>query len=166
MYDAALLWTAPELLREQKRLGYTFVPGTQPGDVYSFGIIVHEIAFRGGPFLVEDDFVNPLGNRLSMSSSTDRQKVHPSSGVGKHYTSALSVNRQGHVGQFLKKCPFRGSVRVRTALCGPDRVRTPPRGLIGTGVRVSVSFQKKCPPHGSVRVRTPLRGSDRSGPSS
>ena len=57
----ALLWTAPELLREQKRLGYTYVPGTQPGDVYSFAIIVHEIAFRGGPFLVEDDYVHPLG---------------------------------------------------------------------------------------------------------
>jgi len=57
----ALLWTAPELLREQKRLGYTYVPGTQPGDVYSFAIIVHEIAFRGGPFLVEEEDVSPLG---------------------------------------------------------------------------------------------------------
>jgi len=66
----ALLWTAPELLREQKRLGYTHVAGTQPGDIYSFGIIVHEIAFRGGPFLVEEDYVNPLGPQLSVDTLT------------------------------------------------------------------------------------------------
>ncbi|KAG5332371.1 GUC2F cyclase, partial [Acromyrmex heyeri] len=41
-----LLWTAPELLRHpnlQKR-------GTQPGDVYSFGIIMQEVVVRGEPF--------------------------------------------------------------------------------------------------------------------
>ncbi|XP_066143154.1 retinal guanylyl cyclase 1 isoform X2 [Euwallacea fornicatus] len=41
-----LLWTAPELLRHctlRKR-------GTQPGDVYSFGIIMQEVVVRGEPF--------------------------------------------------------------------------------------------------------------------
>lgn len=41
-----LLWTAPELLRHsglRKR-------GTQPGDVYSFGIIMQEVVVRGAPF--------------------------------------------------------------------------------------------------------------------
>ncbi|XP_011334672.2 retinal guanylyl cyclase 2 isoform X1 [Ooceraea biroi] len=41
-----LLWTAPELLRYpslRKR-------GTQPGDVYSFGIIMQEVVVRGEPF--------------------------------------------------------------------------------------------------------------------
>ena len=59
----ALLWTAPELLREQKRLGYQTVSPTQPGDVYSFAIVVHEIAFRGGPYLIEDvdDDISPFG---------------------------------------------------------------------------------------------------------
>jgi len=41
-----LLWTAPELLREptiRRR-------GTQPGDVYGFGIIMQEVVLRGEPF--------------------------------------------------------------------------------------------------------------------
>ncbi|XP_032677581.1 retinal guanylyl cyclase 2 isoform X3 [Odontomachus brunneus] len=41
-----LLWTAPELLRHpnlQKK-------GTQPADVYSFGIIMQEVVVRGEPF--------------------------------------------------------------------------------------------------------------------
>ena len=61
LIGVALLWTAPELLREQKRIGYMHVPGTQKGDVYSFAIVVHEIAFRGGPFLIEEEYVSPIG---------------------------------------------------------------------------------------------------------
>lgn len=45
-YLTDLLWTAPELLRDvnlRKK-------GTQPGDVYSFGIIMQEVIVRGEPF--------------------------------------------------------------------------------------------------------------------
>ncbi|VDO97489.1 unnamed protein product [Soboliphyme baturini] len=49
------LWTAPELLREDSPPG----TGTQKGDVYSFGIILHEMFFRRGVFFVDDDSISP-----------------------------------------------------------------------------------------------------------
>ncbi|CAL1673800.1 unnamed protein product [Lasius platythorax] len=45
------LWTAPELLRMERRSP----EGTQKGDVYSFAIIVHEIVMRQGPFYLGDN---------------------------------------------------------------------------------------------------------------
>lgn len=41
-----LLWTSPELLRHASLRK----KGTQPGDVYSFGIILQEVVVRGEPF--------------------------------------------------------------------------------------------------------------------
>lgn len=41
-----LLWTAPELLSNPQ----VFLGGTKEGDVYSFGIIMHEIFYRMGTF--------------------------------------------------------------------------------------------------------------------
>lgn len=46
LFPSDLLWTSPELLRQpslQKS-------GTQPGDVYAFGIILQEVVVRGEPF--------------------------------------------------------------------------------------------------------------------
>ncbi|XP_034239013.1 uncharacterized protein LOC117643935 [Thrips palmi] len=43
-----LLWTAPELLRDEALRR----KGTQPGDVYSFSIVMQEVVLRGEPFCV------------------------------------------------------------------------------------------------------------------
>ncbi|KAM6435640.1 atrial natriuretic peptide receptor 1 isoform 2-T3 [Liasis olivaceus] len=52
---AKKLWTAPELLRS----GTTPCLGTQKGDVYSFGIILQEIALRNSVFYVEGVDLSP-----------------------------------------------------------------------------------------------------------
>lgn len=44
-----LLWTAPELLRNEK-FNQNMFNGTQSADVYSFGIIMQEVVVRGEPF--------------------------------------------------------------------------------------------------------------------
>ncbi|ODN04071.1 Atrial natriuretic peptide receptor 2 [Orchesella cincta] len=46
------LWTAPEILRVENPPP----EGTQKGDVYSFAIIVHEIAARQGSFYTLEEY--------------------------------------------------------------------------------------------------------------
>ena len=53
----ALLWTAPELLREGKERPFY---GTQKGDVFSYGIILQEIVYRVMPYFI--DMETPKGN--------------------------------------------------------------------------------------------------------
>ncbi|XP_036439440.1 atrial natriuretic peptide receptor 1 isoform X2 [Colossoma macropomum] len=54
-YYARKLWMAPELLR----MGSPPACGTQKGDIYSFGIILQEVALRRGVFYVEGDALSP-----------------------------------------------------------------------------------------------------------
>ncbi|KAM4690328.1 atrial natriuretic peptide receptor 1 [Rhinophrynus dorsalis] len=54
-YFAKKLWTAPELLRMENPPPQ----GTQKGDVYSFGIILQEIALRNGVFYMDNVDYSP-----------------------------------------------------------------------------------------------------------
>uniref|UniRef100_A0A671W6D2 Guanylate cyclase n=1 Tax=Sparus aurata TaxID=8175 RepID=A0A671W6D2_SPAAU len=54
-YYARELWMAPELLRMESPPPQ----GTQKGDVYSFGIVLQEVALRRGAFYLEGDPLSP-----------------------------------------------------------------------------------------------------------
>uniref|UniRef100_A0A3B3XKA9 guanylate cyclase n=1 Tax=Poecilia mexicana TaxID=48701 RepID=A0A3B3XKA9_9TELE len=55
--DPDCLWVAPELLRMESPP----LQGTQKGDVYSFGIILQEVALRRGAFYLEGALLSPKG---------------------------------------------------------------------------------------------------------
>ena len=48
--DLDMLWMAPELLRDQSAAVF----GTKPGDVYAFGIIMHEVFDLTRPYGRQD----------------------------------------------------------------------------------------------------------------
>lgn len=50
LHVSELLWTAPEILKS----GQPGLHGTQPGDVFSFAIIIQEVVIRGPPFCMLD----------------------------------------------------------------------------------------------------------------
>ena len=75
--------------------------------------------------------------------------------------STLLASRQGPCRPVFKKCPPRGSVRVRTPPCGSVKSQDPALWVRWGQEYGLMPVFKKCPPCGSVRVRTPPRGSVR-----
>ncbi|KAM3613713.1 uncharacterized protein V6R79_004067 [Siganus canaliculatus] len=83
-YYAQRLWMAPELLR----LEAPPTQGTQKGDVYSFGIILQEVALRRGAFYLEGDPLSPkeivdrviLGEWPCLRPTVDPQSHSPELG--------------------------------------------------------------------------------------
>ncbi|XP_044847772.1 atrial natriuretic peptide receptor 1 [Mauremys mutica] len=87
---AKKLWTAPELLRMEVPLAR----GTQKGDVYSFGIILQEIALRNGVFYVEGLDLSPK-EIIERVQSGERPYFRPSVNVACHIEE---------LGQLMQHC--------------------------------------------------------------
>ncbi|XP_030637651.1 atrial natriuretic peptide receptor 1 [Chanos chanos] len=89
-YYARKLWTTPELLRMENPPA----SGTQKGDIYSFGIILQEVALRKGAFHLE-------GESLSPKEIIDRVAL------GEWPYLRPSVDTQVHseeLGQLMQRC--------------------------------------------------------------
>ncbi|KAG9355285.1 hypothetical protein JZ751_000123 [Albula glossodonta] len=89
-YYARKLWTASELLRSE----CPPPSGTQKGDVYSFGIILQEVALRKGAFYLE-------GEPLSPKEIIDRVAL------GEWPYLRPAINTQSHseeLGQLMQRC--------------------------------------------------------------
>nr|XP_040021139.1 atrial natriuretic peptide receptor 1-like [Gasterosteus aculeatus aculeatus] len=89
-YYAQRLWMAPELLRMEAPPPQ----GTQKGDVYSFGIVLQEVALRQGAFYLE-------GSPLSPKEIVDRVVL------GEWPCLRPTVDPQNHspeLGQLMQRC--------------------------------------------------------------
>lgn len=92
-YWSNLLWTAPELLRLEHRPP----EGTQKGDVYSFGIIVHEITTRQGPFYLGETSDKCPQEIIQMV------KMQPSD-TSKPFRPHISDNKHEDMNNLMVKC--------------------------------------------------------------
>ncbi|XP_053331330.1 atrial natriuretic peptide receptor 1 [Spea bombifrons] len=78
-YFAKKLWTAPELLRMEN----SPAQGSQKGDVYSFGIILQEIAMRNGVFYIENADYSPK-EIIERVRSREKPSFRPSTNLYCH----------------------------------------------------------------------------------
>ncbi|XP_072353260.1 atrial natriuretic peptide receptor 2 isoform X2 [Scyliorhinus torazame] len=87
---AKKLWTAPELLRLERAPPQ----GSQKGDVYSFGIILQEIALRNGSFYIEG---------MDLSPKEIVQKVR--NGQKPYFRPTTDINcHSEELGNFMERC--------------------------------------------------------------
>ncbi|XP_063296057.1 atrial natriuretic peptide receptor 1 [Pelobates fuscus] len=78
-YYAKKLWTSPELLRMENPPPQ----GTQKGDVYSFGIILQEIALRNGVFYIDGSDYSPK-EVIERVRSREKPNFRPSTNMYCH----------------------------------------------------------------------------------
>ncbi|XP_063373829.1 uncharacterized protein LOC134661618 [Cydia amplana] len=81
-----LLWTAPEILREEGGLGR----GSQPGDVFSFAIIMQEVIVRGEPYCMLALTPGEIVEKIMRPPPL----IRPSVSMGAAPPEAVSVMRQ------------------------------------------------------------------------
>ncbi|XP_060057432.1 atrial natriuretic peptide receptor 1 isoform X1 [Erinaceus europaeus] len=90
LWPAEKLWTAPELLR----MASPPARGSQAGDIYSFGIILQEIALRSGVFHVEGLDLSPK-EIIERVTRGEQPPFRPS--------LALQSHPEG-LGQLMQRC--------------------------------------------------------------
>uniref|UniRef100_A0A8C5QID1 Guanylate cyclase n=1 Tax=Leptobrachium leishanense TaxID=445787 RepID=A0A8C5QID1_9ANUR len=78
-FYAKKLWTSPELLRMENPP----TQGTQKGDVYSFGIILQEIALRNGVFYIDGSEYSPK-EIIERVRSREKPSFRPSTNLYCH----------------------------------------------------------------------------------
>ncbi|XP_061873559.1 atrial natriuretic peptide receptor 2 isoform X3 [Colius striatus] len=103
---AKKLWTAPELLQK----GRLPTPGMQKADVYSFGIIVQEVALRNGPFYIEGMDLSPK-EIVQKVRNSQKPFFRPSIDIGVH-SEELAVLMERCWAQEPAERPDFGQIKI------------------------------------------------------
>uniref|UniRef100_A0A8C4U9F3 guanylate cyclase n=1 Tax=Falco tinnunculus TaxID=100819 RepID=A0A8C4U9F3_FALTI len=100
------LWTAPELLQK----GRLPTPGMQKADVYSFGIIMQEVALRNGPFYIEGMDLSPK-EIVQKVRNSQKPFFRPSIDIGVH-SEELAVLMERCWAQEPAERPDFGQIKI------------------------------------------------------